>query len=170
MSIRKSPSNWQSSAVLTLIIAIVIISIGTYDRWWSLRILVVEAFYLGHLLGIIGASWVAVFTPIYVYLKQKSPQYSKTLINIHIIGNLIAFLLFSMHFWQQIGRPAEFAPEYGTGLSLYIILSTMVVTGLMTRFHIGWRFLKTWRTTHIGLTASFYIVLIIHIMRNVGVL
>ena len=170
MSIRKSTLNRPSLAVLALIMAIVIVSVGTYDRWWNLRILVVEPFYLGHLLGIVGASWIAVFTPIYVYLKRKSPQHSKTLINIHIIGNLVAFLIFSMHFWQQIGRPAEFAPELGTGLSLYIILSTMVVTGLMMRFHIGRRFLKTWRTTHIGLTASFYIVLIIHVLHNIGVL
>lgn len=39
---------------LVLVIVIVIVSIGSHERWWDLRALV-EPFYLGHLLGIIGA-------------------------------------------------------------------------------------------------------------------
>jgi len=147
----------------------VVVSTGSYQRWWDLMVLI-EPFYLGHLLGIIGASWIAIFTPIYVYLKRKTPQRSKALLQIHVFGNFSAFLLLSMHVWQQIGRPADFTPNFGTGLSLYVILSTMVVTGIIIRFQLGRRFLQTGRAIHVGLTVSFYIVLIIHILLNTGVL
>lgn len=154
---------------LAIIIAIIVISIGTYQRWWSLRILV-EPFYLGHWLGIIGAGWIAVFTPIYVYLKRKSPRRFQTVTKIHVFGNLGAFLLISMHFWQQLGRPADFAPDLGTGLSLYIVITAMVVSGLILRFKLVRSSPQTWRAIHVGLSVSFYIVLIIHVLRNIGVL
>jgi len=155
--------------VIPLVIAIFIASIGTFYDWWNLRI-PIGPFYLGHLFGIIGASWIAIFTPIFVLLRRRSPQYSKMLVDIHVTGNLIAFLIFSMHFWQQVGRPADYYPELGTGLSLYMILTTITVTGLLIRFRIWQRLSKSLRTTHVGLVASFYIVLTIHVLRNVGIL
>jgi hypothetical protein len=161
--------NKQFYVALLLVLAIVVLSIGNYLRWWDLH------FYVGplnfhHWLSFIGAGYIAIFTPIYAILKRRSPKQFGTLLNIHVFGNLIAFLLISIHFTQQMGRPAEFAPTLGTGITLYIIVAIMVVTGLMQRYHLASRFLTSWRFIHVGLSLSFYIVIVIHVLHNLGVI
>jgi len=157
----------QAYVSLILVIAVVVLSTGTYLRWWDLHFSI-GAFYSHHWVGFIGAGWIAVFTPIYVVLKRRSPKQFKTLLSIHVFGNLVAFLLISIHFTQHMGRPAEFAPVLGTGLALYIIVAIMVVTGLMQRFRLAARLRSSWRFTHASLSLSFYIVGIIHVIRNLG--
>jgi hypothetical protein len=164
-----SRKSGQFYLALLLVIAIVVLSVGNYSRWWDLH------FYVGplnfhHWLTFIGAGFIAIFTPIYAIMKRRSPKHFRTLLNIHVFGNLVAFLLISIHFTQQMGRPAEFAPTLGTGIALYILVAIMVVTGLMQRFHLIRRFLKTWRFVHVGLSLSFYIVVVIHILHNMGVI
>lgn len=85
--------------------------------------------------------------------------------------NLISFLLISLHFAGQIGRPASFYPELGTGLALYIAMILQVLTGLFYRFGEK-RFLKpmTNRFLHIGLALVFYIVIIVHVLHGLGVI
>jgi hypothetical protein len=164
-----SRKSGQFYLALLLVIAIVVLSIGNYSRWWDLH------FYIGplnfhHWLTFIGTGFIAIFTPIYLIMKRHSHKHFGTLLNIHVFGNLIAFLLISIHFTQQMGRPAQFAPALGTGLTLYIIVAIMVVTGFMQRFQLIGRFLRTWRFIHVSLSLSFYIVVVIHILRNLGVI
>ncbi|OGN97294.1 MAG: hypothetical protein A2Z77_02440 [Chloroflexi bacterium RBG_13_51_36] len=152
---------------IALVLAIIIVSIGNYLRWWDLH------FYLGpeylhHWLSFIGAGYIAIFTPIYSIMKRRSPKHFGTLLNIHVFGNLVAFLLVSIHFTQQMGRPAQFAPTLGTGLTLYIIVAIMVITGFVQRFQLAGSFLRSWRFVHVGLSLSFYIVVVIHILHNLG--
>ena len=101
-------------------------------------------------------------------MKRRSPKHFGTLLTIHVFGNLVAFLLVSIHFTQQMGRPAQFAPTLGTGLTLYIIVAIMVITGFVQRFQLAGSFLRTWRFVHVGLSLSFYIVVIVHILHNLG--
>jgi len=161
--------NKQFYVALLLILAIVVLSIGNYLRWWDLHFYV-GPLYFHHWLSFIGAGYIAIFTPIYTILKRRSPKQFRTLLNIHAFGNLIAFLLISIHFTQQMGRPAEFAPTLGTGITLYIIVAIMVVTGLMQRYHLASRFLTSWRFIHVSLSLSFYIVIVIHVLHNLGVI
>lgn len=88
-----------------------------------------------------------------------------------MFGNLAAFLLISLHFAGQVGRPATFYPEFGTGLALYIAMALQVYTGTAFRFGAK-RYLKpmTTRFVHVGLALAFYIVIGIHILHGLGVI
>jgi hypothetical protein len=159
----------QFYVAIALVLAIIILSIGNYLRWWDLHFYV-GPLYFHHWLSFIGAGYIAIFTPIYSIIKRRSPGRLGTLLNIHVFGNLIAFLLISIHFTQQMGRPAQFAPTLGTGLALYIIVAIMVITGFVQRFRLAGRFLRSWRFVHVGLSLSFYIVVVIHILHNLGLI
>lgn len=152
-----------------LVVAIIVLSIGNYFRWWNLHFYV-GPLYFHHWLSFTGAGFIAIFTPIYSIVKRRSPVRFRTLFDIHVFGNLVAFLFISMHFTQHMGRPEEFAPELGTGLALYVIVGIMVVTGFMQRFRLARRFLKSWRFTHVSLSLAFYIVVVIHVLHNLGII
>jgi hypothetical protein len=165
-SLARGAQFWVASL---LIIVIVILSIGNYSRWWDMHFYI-GPLYLHHWLSFIGFGYIAIFTPIYVTAKRRSPHRLGKLLKIHVFGNLVAFLFISMHFTQHMGRPPQFAPILGTGLTLYIIVAIMVITGYMQRFQLARRFLRTWRFIHVSLSLSFYIVAVIHVLHNIGVL
>jgi hypothetical protein len=154
---------------LFLALAVVILSLGTYLRWWDM-VIVIGPYLLPHWLSWIGAGYIAIVTPIYSIFKRRYPQHYKTLIKIHVFGNLTAFLLIAVHFSYHLGRPPEIAPILGTGLALFIIVGIMAVTGFFQRFRLIRRFLKQWRFIHVSLSLSFYIVLLIHILRNLMII
>jgi len=149
---------------LLLLVIIAVISVGTYERWWDWRISL-EYFYLTHWLAWVGMGYVAVFTPIYVFLKRYRKGSYKTLMKVHVFGNLIAFLLISVHFSQQIGRPAAFAPLHSTGLILYTFMTLVVITGFLQRFGLIYQLRNSWRYIHSSLISAFYIVIVIHILQ-----
>jgi hypothetical protein len=124
-----------------------------------------------HWFGWIGTLFVAFFTPIYYILKRKYPKKLKALVKIHVFGNLISFLLISVHYAQQVGRPPRFFPDLGTGLVLYIFMPLLVASGFLHRF----RVLKTInphlnRFFHVSITLSLYIVIIVHILQGLHIL
>jgi hypothetical protein len=165
-SLTGEPQFWLASL---LVMAIVILSIGNYSRWWSMHFYV-GTLYFHHWLSFIGAGYIAILTPIYALAKRRSPQRFGTLLKVHVFGNLVGFLLISMHFTQHMGTSPQFAPTLGTGLTLYIVVALMVITGYMQRFRLAGRFLRTWRFVHVSLSVSFYIVLVVHVLHNLGVL
>jgi len=154
---------------IILVLAIITLSIGNYLRWWDLNFYVGPE-YFHHWLVFTGAGFIAIFTPIYSMMKRRSPKHFGALLNVHVFGNLIAFLFISIHFTQQMGRPAQFAPTLGTGLALYTIVAVMVITGFVQRFRLVRSFPRSWRFIHVSLSLSFYIVVIIHMLHNLGVI
>jgi hypothetical protein len=154
---------------LLIIAATIVLSVGTYSRWWQLRVDIGLA-YLDHLLAWIGFGFIGIYTPIYVYAKRRTRRGLKFLLNIHNVGNLVAFMLISMHFAQQIGRPAQFYPDLGTGLALYILVCLMVISGFVMRFNLVKQSSKTWRFIHTSLVLPFYILILIHVLHNVGII
>jgi hypothetical protein len=141
-----------------------------YNRWFSLAY-TVGPFRAIHYLAFAGTLYIAFSVPIIAYLKRRYPQKHEGLTRTHMFMNLLAFLLISLHFAGQIGRPANFYPELGTGLALYIAMTLQVFTGLAFRFSEK-RFLKpmTNRFLHIGLALVFYIVIIVHILHGLGII
>jgi len=142
-SVLKDLNLW---VALTIILVTTILSIATFFRWLHLRL-------------------------------RRNPKLVKTLIKIHVFGNLIAVMLISIHYAQQMGRPAQFYPELGTGLTLYIVMFILVATGFLHRFGIlgklgRYRIILPHqnRFLHIAITLTFYIVIIVHALRNMGVL
>ena len=74
-------------------------------------------------------------------------------------------------FCWQVGRPANFYPDFGTGLVLYIGMIALVGTGLALRFSF-FRNLspKTNRFAHTGLAIAFYIVVGVHILHGLNII
>ena len=161
-------SNFLLSSVL--VIMTVSLSIATYLHWIQLNFFVGPLRFT-HLLVWIGSLFVAVYSPAYYVLKRRYPERIRILIQIHVFGNLTSFMLISMHFAQQIGRPPQFYPDLGTGVTLYIVMLVLVASGFLHRFQL----LRTFkphlnRFLHISVTISFYIIILVHAMQGVGLI
>ena len=119
----------------------------------------------------IGTLYIAISVPIIAYLKRHKPKRYLALFRIHVFGNLLAFLLISLHFAGQISRPETAYPELGTGLALYVIMVLLVTTGLTHRFQFISQIKSTTRRfIHVALSFSFYIIIIIHILHGIGLI
>lgn len=124
-------------------------------------------YYLHHWFSLTGTFFIALFTPAYYLLKRKYIKRFKALLLTHVFGNLIAFLLISIHFAHQIGRPARFYPDLGTGIVLYPSVILLVITGFLTRFNLIKR-AKYMRFLHRSVTVTFYFVIIVHLLHGFG--
>ena len=91
-------------------------------------------YYIHHWLSWTGTLFVAIFTPFYYWKKRSNPASLKNLLKVHIFGNLFAFMFVSIHFAQQMSRPAQFFPHLGTGIVLYPTMLLLVTTGFIQRF------------------------------------
>jgi hypothetical protein len=103
------------------------------------RIKIIFHFYsidFPHLLGIIGASFIALFTPIFYILKRRNPKQYKQLINLHMFGNTTAFLLSSMHVVFRLLRL-----PLGIGFILFVFISLLVISGFVSKFNLLFYFL-----------------------------
>jgi hypothetical protein len=89
---------------VVLIVLTIILSVAVFNKWINLR-LTFGGFFFNHLLSWIGSIYFAVYTPIYYWLKKRNPKKIKYLIKLHVYGNLISFLMDSIHIAQQHGRP-----------------------------------------------------------------
>ena len=103
-------------------------------------------------------------------MKRYTAVNRGTILKVHVFGNLLAVIVISVHFAQQMGRPAEFAPDLGTGLATYLLLVVILVTGFMMRFGLLTQKRESWRLFHVGLSLSLFIVLVIHALKNFGIL
>lgn len=125
-------------------------------------------YYVHHWLSWIGATFIALFTPIYHWIKRRKPQSFKTLLGVHVFGNLTAFMFVSIHFTQQISRPAQFYPDLGTGIVLYTSMLFLVSTGFLSRFPIIKSAGKSLRFIHLSVTVTFYLIILVHILHGLG--
>ena len=165
MKILKSIEFWIASLI---IIAIILLMIADYLRWIHFGYFV-GPFRANHWFVWIGTLYIASVVPIIAILKKHLPNKFKTLFRVHVFGNLLAFLLVSLHFAGQISRPATNYPELGTGLALYIIMVLLVGTGFTHRFQLVPQIKsQTRKFVHIGLTFSFYLIIGIHILHGLN--
>ncbi|MFH0847731.1 MAG: hypothetical protein V1894_06750 [Chloroflexota bacterium] len=159
---RRRPELWW---VLVSILLVFGIGVATYLRWLNFHILI-GPLYLHHWASYTGVTFIAVFTPLYAFLKRRYPQSFKTLIKIHIIGNLTAFLLVTIHMAHHLGEPKGFAPRPGTGVTLYFSVLTLVITGFLTRYQLAGKQGRFIRFVHTGIITAFYFIIFIHILRG----
>ncbi len=115
-----------------------------------------------HWMSWIGGLWIAIVTPIYYIGKHRNPERYKAWIRFHLYGNLIAFMLISIHFTYWITSVSFI----GTGLAVYVSVLTLVITGLLQRFLVMNNFRKHIRFLHVSMTTAFYLILIIHILSR----
>jgi hypothetical protein len=163
--ILKSLEFW---AALSIIIATVILMVLDNLGWINFGFFV-GPFRVNHWFVWIGTIYIAFTVPIISMLKRRYLSKVLVLFRIHVFGNLLAFLLISLHFAGQVNRPIEFYPDLGTGLALYIIMLLLVATGFTHRFQLISQIKsQTRKFVHVGLSFSFYILIGIHILHGLG--
>jgi hypothetical protein len=154
---------------LLIVLVTIVLSVANYFRYFQLHFYV-GPFYFHHWMGLIGVFFVAFFTPMFYVLRRRYPRRGGALVKLHCLGNLFAFMLISIHFSQQISRPAQFFPDLGTGLVLYAVMIILVVTGFPQKFQIAKRHGRRWRFIHISVTITFYLVIIVHILHGLEII
>jgi hypothetical protein len=160
------------SALLIVFVAIYLM-VAIYLRWISLSFEVdffSVSFRFHHWLSWIGTLFIALYVPTYHVLKRRSTKRFKTLLNLHVLGNLLSVLLVSMHFAQQMGRPPQFYPDLGTGIVLYPAMTILVVTGFFQRFQFAKRLKKSWRFIHLSMAVTFYMAIVVHVLHGLEIL
>ena len=165
----KRTVNWELwvSAVIVLLTAFLMFAY--YNRWFSFAERI-GPFRLIHYVAFAGTLYIAFGVVLFVVLKRRTPSKYKMLLRVHVFGNLLSFLFVSLHFAGQLGRPADFYPELGTGLALYIGMVLLVATGFALRFHV-FRGLgpATSRFVHAAMALGFYLIIVVHILHGLGV-
>ena len=155
---------------IIIVILTAVLMFAYYNRWFSFSA-TVGPFRIIHYIAFAGTFYIAFGVVLFSVFKRRNPQKYKTLLKLHVFGNLVAFLLVSLHFAGQLGRPADFYPQLGTGVALYIGMLLLVVTGLVLRFH-AFRSVspQTNRFVHAGLAFAFYIIIFVHILHGLNII
>ena len=167
LRIPKGPEFW---AALSIVIATIILIVADRMTWIHFGFFF-GPFRVNHWFVWIGTLYIAVVVPLIALMKKRRPDKFKALFRLHVFGNLLAFLLISLHFAGQIDRPAAAYPQLGTGLALYVTMMLLVATGFTHRFQLVPQIKsQTRKFIHIGLTFSFYIIIGIHILHGLGVI
>lgn len=117
-----------------------------------------------HLFSWTGAGFIAIYTPLFYYLKKRVPGGYKSLIQVHVFGNLISFVLITIHFAHHLREFAEIIPHPSTGAPLYTSVVLLVITGIAMRYRLAKKFYKPFRSLHIGLMMALYLIVVFHIL------
>lgn len=167
MGTTKEKGFWVATALLILTIALMLVVIL---HWVSISVYL-GPFRLNQWFVWIGAVYVAIAVPVIAVLKKRRPQRYKTLFRTHVFGNLLAFMLISLHFASQISRPASSYPDLGTGLVLYIAMLLLVGTGFLQRFQLRSSIKpQSYRFVHMGSAFAFYLIIIVHILHGLAII
>jgi hypothetical protein len=156
---------WLSSVIL---IVTVILSVVAYVSWYELLFFVDVAFI--HWLGLGGTIFIAAFVPIYYVLKRNKAGKIKTLLRIHVFGNLLGFLLVSVHFSQNIGRLAGFYPRLSDGFLLFLVMAVIVATGVIERFAGKPKLVRYTKPIHGYTVAVFYLIVFVHTLQGFNII
>ena len=141
------------------------VAVDTYMRLWDIYFSI-GPFSSDHWLSIIGGTYLLIFIVIFAYMKRYTAVNRGTLLKVHVFGNLLAVMFVSVHFAEQMGH----AHDLGTGLATYLLLVVIVATGFMMRFGLLTQQRESWRLFHVGLSLSLFIVVVIHALKNFGIL
>ena len=167
---QKQTRNWEYWFSAIVVFLTVFLMIAYYNRWFSFAAQI-GPFRIIHYVAFAGTLYVAFGVILFAALKRRNPNHYKMLLRLHSIGNLFAFMLISLHFAGQIGRPLNFYPNLGTGLALYVGMIALVGTGLALRFSLFRSFSsKTNRFVHAGLAFAFYLIIGVHILHGLNII
>jgi hypothetical protein len=161
--------NSEFLASLLILLVTVFFSAVAYVRWYSLGFFVGSLFFV-HWLGLAATVFIAVLVPVYYVLKRRRPQTIKTLLKLHVFGNLFSFLLISIHFAQNTGRLSGFIPRLEDGVVLFLVLSIIVATGMLERFGAKHKLVKYTKPIHRYTVALFYLITVIHVLQGFNII
>jgi hypothetical protein len=145
------------------LLATTIFSVVAFVDWYSFSFFVGSLFFV-HWLGISATLFVAIMIPVYSILKRKRPKTIKTMLKVHVFGNLLSFMLVAAHFAQNMGRLSGAYTRLNFGFVLFLVLAVIVSTGMLERF--GHKLARHTRPIHRYAVALFYIVAVIHALQG----
>jgi hypothetical protein len=117
-----------------------------------------------------GAGFLFIAIPVFYYLKRYKSNLYQGILRFHIWGNIGAIFLISIHFTYQIGSPPILGTYTHLGLTLFITLIILLITGILLRFQFFKSKVKGIRFIHTSLVTAFYLVAIIHILHGLDVI
>jgi hypothetical protein len=147
----------------------VVASVVFFVSWFNL-IYFVGPFLFSHWFSLVGFLFISTLLPIYYVLKRKRPKHSKTLLRIHVFGNLLSFLLICSHVAQHLGRLASIFPYLDTGIISFLITATVVATGFFERFRFTGKQTKYIKAIHRYMTVFFYLILLVHTLHGFNII
>ena len=156
-------------AAVLIILATIYLIVATYLHWLNFGFMVGQ-YRFNHWLGWTGTFFVAIFTPLYYVSKRHYPKRGTVFLGLHVVGNLIAFMLVSIHFAAQVGRSPQFYPDLGTGVVLYLVMLIMAFTGFFQRFQLAQSQVRRWRFLHVSVAISFYLIIFIHVLHGINLI
>lgn len=165
----KSNRNLGFCLTLVLLLINVIISIIAYIFWYRLTFFVGSYLFI-HWIGLIATAFIAISIPIHYILKRKRPQNSKKILKLHTFGNLLAFLLISLHFAQNVGRLSMAVQRLGLGFALYLLLSLIVATGILERYQTSGKLPRYTKVIHKYSVIFLYLVILVHVLEGFNIL
>jgi hypothetical protein len=121
-----------------------------------------------HWIGWIGIFYLLVFTALSVVSKRKAIKLYPKLFRVHVVGNLLATVFATVHFMQQVTRPAENYPVLGTGVVLYISVIGLALSGYGSAFRFFRAEGKKARFLHTSLAVTLLMVVIWHIIHGIS--
>jgi hypothetical protein len=137
--------------------------------WYELLFFVESLFFI-HWLGLISTIFIALLVPIYYVLKRKKPPRIKSLLRIHVFGNLLAYMLVSIHFSQNTGRLIANFLKLEDGFVLFLVLSIIIATGMFERFSSRKNFMKYIKPIHRYTVIFFYFFMLVHTLQGFNVI
>jgi len=159
--------NLEFMLITALLFISIILAAANYLDYLEFHIRV-GPFFIHHWFSLIGSFYIGIYTPIYYYFKRKNPSLVRRLLMFHILGNVTSFGLISIHFTQQISRPAAFYPDLQTGIVLFPTVALLTLTGYSMKYRFFPKHWKTLRSIHVGLTTAFYVTIWVHILHGLG--
>jgi hypothetical protein len=165
----KNFRNLEFGLTLILLLITAILSILAYIMWYRLTFFMGSYLFI-HWLGLVATIFIAVATPLHYILKRRRPQNSKTILKIHVFGNLFAFLLISLHFSQNLGRLSGALQRLGTGFVLYLLLSFIVATGILERYKTSGKLMRYVKIIHKYAVVMLYLVITLHVLEGFNIL
>jgi len=168
---RQSGSRVNLWLVLLLTALIIFAGFGNYyGLFGNLHDIDTGRFFLHHWFSWIGSAYIAFYIPIQHYLRTRNLKRYGPLLKYHVYGNLISVGLITIHVSQQFSRPAQFAPDFGTGLALVFTMAFLVITGILLRFNFARSHRSWWRYIHTGITTAFYLIVVIHALQRLEII
>ena len=157
-----------TSAIITVtVIVVALIFLGLF-RIPFLQVNVLGTNYSSvHWIGWVGTLYITFATIAYPIVKRKYPQFTQKAMNTHVIGNLLAVFLVSIHFAHQVTRLAGNYPDLGTGIVLYAVMILLVSSGMVLISGIGKGFGRQIRFLHPAFALTFYTVILMHIIHGI---
>jgi len=152
-----------------LLVAGLLVAVGTYMGLWDLHF-TVGAIFFHHLVAQIGGAYLFIATIVFVYMKRKTAVNRGTLLKVHVFGHLMALILVVTHFALHLNRAVAFSAGLGTGLATFLLLAVLIATGFLMRFGLLPKKRTYWHQIHVGMSLSFFIVLAIHTLEKIGFL